>query len=267
MKNLPVFFVAFILAFSSCTSADVHIVPGEKAALDKSITLEYFNIAESYKGLEKYDKAVEYYERAMVNKSLKDSCFYEIAICNVYLKNWNDAVISFRKLLKRDRENSTLKLSLAYIEAVRGNLKQAEKMYEQIIEEFPDELDPKKNYINVLVADKKYDKAEEYLKILEEKYPDDESIESFRQKIKDYKEEVKQKEKEELEKRREKAKEKEKADKDSEKSGESHEEDEDDTEDDLFGLDSDGEKKTDSEKSDEEKERDSFFKDLLNPVK
>lgn len=266
MKNLLVLFAAAILVFSGCTSADVHIVPGEKAALDKSITLEYFNIAESYKGLEKYDKAVEYYERAMVNRNLRDSCFYEIAICNVYLKNWNDAVISFRKLLKRDRDNSTLKLSLAYIEAVRGNLKKAEKMYEQIIEEFPDELDPKKNYINVLVADKKYDKAEEHLKALEEKYPDDESIEAFRQKIEDYKEEVKQKEKEELEKRREKAKEKEKAEKQQDNSDEDQDEENDDDED-LFGLESDGEKKKDEEKSDAEKERDSIFDDLLKPIK
>lgn len=253
MKNLLVLFAAAILVFSGCTSADVHIVPGEKAALDKSITLEYFNIAESYKGLEKYDKAVEYYERAMVNRSLRDSCFYEIAICNVYLKNWNDAVISFRKLLKRDRDNSTLKLSLAYIEAVRGNLKKAEKMYEQIIEEFPDELDPKKNYINVLVADKKYDKAEEHLKALEEKYPDDESIEAFRQKIEDYKEEVKQKEKEELKNK-------------NGTSGEDSEEDENsEDEDDLFGLESDDEEAEEDE--DSTSDRDSIFEDLIKPIK
>ncbi|MCQ2247530.1 MAG: tetratricopeptide repeat protein [Treponema sp.] len=253
MKILLVLFAAAILVFSGCTSADVHIVPGEKAALDKSVTLEYFNIAESYKGLEKYDKAVEYYERAMVNRSLRDSCFYEIAICNVYLKNWNDAVISFRKLLKRDRDNSTLKLSLAYIEAVRGNLKKAEKMYEQIIEEFPDELDPKKNYINVLVADKKYDKAEEHLKALEEKYPDDESIEAFRQKIEDYKEDVKQKEKEELK------------NKNGTSSEDSEEDENSEDEDDLFGLESDDEEAEEDE--DSTSDRDSIFEDLIKPIK
>ncbi len=74
-------------------------------------------------------------------------------------------------------------MSLAYIEAMRGNLDEAEKMYSQIASENENDVEPLKNLIYVLIAEKKYDLAQEKLKLMEEKWTDDEAIPTIKKKI------------------------------------------------------------------------------------
>ncbi len=176
-----VFFSLFI--FSLILSGCASIVPGEKKAVERNIDEEYFSIAETYFDLENYSKAIEFYEKVLWDKKLYDYAFYKIALCNAYLKNWDEARISFRKLLKKDKDNMSLKLSLSYIEAMNGNLSKAEKMYRLISEENPDDVEPIKNLVSVLVSRKKYNEAKETLSFIEEKFPDDEDIPEMKNKI------------------------------------------------------------------------------------
>ena len=119
----------------------------------------------------------------MPSDSLHDYAFYEIALCNVYLKNWNEAQSSFEQLLQNDLENTTLKASLAYIESMRGNLEKAEDLYLCLYENNSDDSSVLKNLIAVLVSEKKYEEANEKFKVLEEKFPDEESIPAIKKKL------------------------------------------------------------------------------------
>ena len=119
----------------------------------------------------------------MTSDSLNDYAFYEIALCNVYLKNWDEAQSSFEQLLQNDLENTTLKTSLAYIEAMRGNLEEAENLYSYLYENNSDDSSILKNLIAVLVSEKKYEEANEKFKIFEEKFPDEESIPAIKKKL------------------------------------------------------------------------------------
>ncbi len=172
-------------------------MPGESRLVRRNIDEEYFAIAETYKSQENYSKAVTYYEKVLLNEDLHDSAYYEIALCNVYLKKWDEARKSFVTILKRDPDNMSLKLCLSYIEAMRGNLEKAEDMYARICTEYPNELEPMQNYINILIAREKYEAAKEKLAELIEKYPDDEKIVALDKKIKELTEDSEAKNEEE----------------------------------------------------------------------
>jgi len=78
-KNSFVFFIlpAFFF-FSSCHTA-IHVpVPGESQVKINNIYTEYYNIADSYMELEKYDKAIEFYSIALKNKTLFWSAYYKM---------------------------------------------------------------------------------------------------------------------------------------------------------------------------------------------
>ena len=171
------------LLFVSCSS-----IPFESKVERHNILEEYFAIAKTYKDQENYKKAVEYYEKVLGDEEFYDFAFYEIAVCNVYLKNWDEAKTSFEELLERDPGNSTLKLSLAYIEAMRGNLEDAQMMYEQIVQEYPFDVEPLKNLVAVLISRGDTQSARQNLALLEERFPDESTIPEIKKKIEDVEE-------------------------------------------------------------------------------
>lgn len=177
-------FLIFIYALSgmSCSSGRV-TVPGESKVIERNINQEYFSIAEIYKSSKNYEKAIEYYEKVLGTKEHHEVAFYQIALCNVYLGKWAEARKSFIRLLKKDRENISLKSSLAYIEAMNGNFKKAERMYENIYSQNPNDSDVLVNLINVLIERKKYAYAKERLVLLEDKFPDDSHINDLKTKL------------------------------------------------------------------------------------
>lgn len=185
--------ICLLTLLSSCYSSGRIVVPGENQVIEQNLTEEYFAIAEQFRAQENYAKAITYYKKVLGNKKLHESAFYQIAVCNVYTKKWDEARDSFRKLLKLDPENINLRKSLAYIEAMNGNLKKAEKMYALLISEFAGDAELYRNYINVLVALEKYDFAMEQVSVFEESFPDDEKIEVFKTKIKELQEDSKDK--------------------------------------------------------------------------
>ena len=170
--------LAVALVFVSCSS-----IPFESKVEKHNILEEYFAIAKAYKDQENYKKAIEYYEKVLGDEEFYEFAFYEIAVCNVYLKNWNEAKTSFEELLERDPGNSTLKLSLAYIEAMRGNLEDAQVLYEQIVQEYPHDVEPLKNLIAVLISAGDAQSASQKLALLEERFPDESTIPEMKKKI------------------------------------------------------------------------------------
>lgn len=190
-KNIFIVFCITSLSFVSCGSINSFRIPGESKLISRNISEEYFSIAEVYKNQENYTKAIEYYTLALKDKTFFDIAYYQIALCHVYNKNWGTAKKYFVNLLKKESSNSSLKMSLAYIEAMSGNLQKAEKMYEHICLERPNDPEPLVNYINVLIAEKKYVKANEKLNILETKFTDEENIDVLKKKIQEFLEDEK----------------------------------------------------------------------------
>ncbi|MBR6153774.1 MAG: tetratricopeptide repeat protein [Treponema sp.] len=169
---------ALLFLFFSCSTVD-KVIPGKDEAADKSITAEYIKIAEAYEQLKDYPKAISYYEQAMKSKAgaeLGDSAYYNIGRCYALAKDWNHAEEIYKNLLEKDPDNTNLKSSLAYINAMKGDLKTAAEQYSALVQENPTDSSLLKNLISVLLADNKKAEAEKQFGIFKVKFPDDSAV-------------------------------------------------------------------------------------------
>lgn len=184
MKKNLIFLLPVI--FVSCSSFRVP-VPGETAVRKNNIFVEYMNIADSYNDLGKYDKAITYYKMAKSNRKLKWTANYKLARAYAMNKNWEEAQKLYLELYRRDPENISIQMSIAYIYAMNGKLPSAETIYSSLVKNNPENADVLVNYINVLFAMERYEEAEANLSVLKEKFQDNPNISSFEKKLEEIK--------------------------------------------------------------------------------
>ena len=179
-SNSRVFLCIFCFSLFACSSNSIH-VPGESRIILKNVATEYYAIAEGYMDLKKYDKAAEYYKLAMRNKDLYMTAYYKLARSYALAKNWEKASEAYTALLKRDKDNTMLKTSLAYITAMRGETEKALVQYKNLLSENPYDENLLESYVALLINTKRGSEAEEYFFVLKEKFPDNKQITSFAQ--------------------------------------------------------------------------------------
>jgi len=186
MKKTTLLLLLLICQFSiiltSCVSKSIPI-PGDKQKQITNIYIEYMNIADIYFGEEKYDKAITYYEMAMQYKQLYWDCYYKLAKSYAYQSNWTKSREMFETLLKRDPNNSSLKESMAYINAMSGEVDKALKQYDQLIKDQPENADFLVNYIAVILLNERLDDVIVPFMALQNQFPDNTNIEKFQAQI------------------------------------------------------------------------------------
>ena len=189
MKKLILCFFCCICLIS-CKST-VHLpIPGESTIKQNNIYSEYMSIGDAYLDLEKFDKAITYYQKAMVNKNLYWTAYYKLGRSYALSKKWKDAKKVYFDLLKRDPENISVRMSLAYITAMEGDLDSAEEIYKSLWNNNSDNSEILVNYINVLIANNNVSEAKNLIKTLKEKFQENKNIESFEKKIEELSKEV-----------------------------------------------------------------------------
>lgn len=168
----------FPLVFSCHTA--IHVpVPGETAVKIDNIYTEYYNIAENYMSMEKFDKAIEFYDLSMKNKNLYWSALYKKGRAYALAKDYKEARKIYNRLLKRDRTNTDLQVSIAYLYAMEGNYASSVNIYEYLCDKNPENAEILVNFINVLIANSQNDYAEQKFGELKEKFPDNSNIQEF----------------------------------------------------------------------------------------
>lgn len=183
MKKSTFCYLSLVFLFFSCSGTAHLPVPGEKNAVESNISVEYYSIASSYEELKNYKKAIDYYNLAKKNKKLRASSEYKIARCYALLKDWDNAQAGFEKILKKDPSNTNIKISLAYIMAMRGDLEASSQLYSTLVSENSTDVSILKNYISVLCARGMFDEANVQLAVLKEKFPDDADISGIEKKL------------------------------------------------------------------------------------
>ncbi len=181
-KILCVLLFAVAPLFVSCKTAAFYI-PGEKSMRVKNLYVEYYNLAEEFYSLKKYDKAIQYYKLATAYKEVRVSAFYKLGLCYALNKNWTESEAIFSRLLKRDSKNVTLLCDYAYVLAQSSQFEQAEQVYISILASNPDLHKIRVNYITVLMADKKFSSAKTELDLLKQKNPDVEEIKNLEKQL------------------------------------------------------------------------------------
>lgn len=184
MKKFYCIPAILVLGFSffSCASNELR-VPGETELILKNISTEYYNIAEGYMDIKKYDKAAEYYKLAMRHKELNLPAYYKLARAYALAKNWDKASECYDELLKLDPENTMLKISIAYITVMSGNVDEGILQYKKLLEDNPYDQNLLESYVALLINVGRGEDAEESFFLLKEKFPDNKQLSSFAQQL------------------------------------------------------------------------------------
>lgn len=186
---LILFFFSLILNFS-CNSKPIPI-PGDNGEVIQDIYNAYLVFGDEYFKLENYPQAIKYYKLSMQNKKLYWISYYKLAKSYVLSSDWVNALPMYEKMLKRDPQNDSLKASVAYIQAMMGDLKKAQEIYKELLVIQSDNKEYKENYLAILLSEEKFfneNKTEfdQLFELYKTDYPDDKNVEKFNTKYKTY---------------------------------------------------------------------------------
>lgn len=172
-----------LLLLLSCSATGGLQVPGEAKRIQNNLFSEYFLVADAYLENKKYDKAIEFYTKALEHPDLADSARYKIAYSHALAENWDKAIPAYTDLLEKDQENMELEKSLAYLYARQGNLAHSAATYRKLTEKNPYDQSLLENFITVLIAGNYLEEAEVALERLKTDFPDNTTAEDLEKKL------------------------------------------------------------------------------------
>lgn len=175
--------VSLLLLLLSCSATGGLQIPGESKRVQENLLSEYFLVGEAYLENKKYDKAIEFYTKALSHPDLTNSARYKIAYSYALAENWDKAVPAYQELLEKDKENMELKKSLAYLYARQGNLAHSAATYRKLTEKNPYDQPLLENFILVLISGNYLEEAEVALERLKTDFPDNTTAEDLEKKL------------------------------------------------------------------------------------
>lgn len=165
--------LSFCCLFISCTSyGSINVVPFEDKIVLKNLSVEYYEIAENYLELKKYDKAITYYKKSLQIKKNDNKVLFKLAQAYAFSSNWFDSKEIFLKLYNSDKENVSFATSLAYVYAMSGEIDNSIAIYETLVEKNEYNIEILNNYIRLLLDNKNFEKALDVFEKLKKIGPD-----------------------------------------------------------------------------------------------
>ncbi|GEM_PF-504808 len=161
----PALLALIMLLASSCA-----VIRG--GVTRQTIASEYYSIAEAYADLEKYDKAIPYYEAAAKQKQYRNAARYGLGRMYGLTGDWKQAEDIFESLLKKDKGNEMLEGAYAFALVSQGKTEKAIPLYKALMEKHPDDPVIARDYAEVLIVAKQYEDALESIASTREKFPD-----------------------------------------------------------------------------------------------
>ena len=145
----------------------------------KDLSGEYFYIAEAYSELKKYEKAIEFYKKALNNPEYTNAAKYNIARMHALLEQWSEAGNILKTLYEKEPRNEKILTSYAYALSANGKIEEAQIIYEALYESKKESPSVAFNYVRLLIVAKKYDEATNLLKELSDKFIEDEETKTI----------------------------------------------------------------------------------------
>lgn len=138
----------------------------------QALAAEYLLLADGYAGLEDYEKALFFYERAAEDPALQNTAQYGMGRMYALSGNWDEAVWLFAGLYAQDPENEILLSSYAYALASSGNIDESLRLYRALRDSRPDDARLAADYVELLFAAGKYAEAEAEAESVRAEFPD-----------------------------------------------------------------------------------------------
>lgn len=86
--------------------------------------MDFFNDGNHYYNLKEYEKAIELYNMSIQNNENEACSYYNIGVCYIKLKKFNDAIKNIKKALSFQQESKYF-FNLAYCYAMLDSTKKA----------------------------------------------------------------------------------------------------------------------------------------------
>lgn len=168
-------------------------------ALMKEVYSGYYTIAEEYFKMEKYAKAIEFYEKCLKDDDELTLRNVKYKLAQSYLKTskWEQAKEIYEELLLVDSENTNIKTLLAYSYMKLENFDKAEEIYLNLINSQSLNQSSYKNLILLYIIKNDFEKAEQEITSYKDKFPLDDTISTIETELENQKKNY-EKEQEEL---------------------------------------------------------------------
>ena len=141
-----------LLLLSSCsTTGFADLFSGSAQVSSETLAAEYYDIANAYYDLKKYDKAIDYYEKTqdlLPEENL--TITYNLARIYAIQNKWSSAEQYYSQIFDRDQNNSTIGMAYAYVLAKQGKAMEASALYRGFYERNPADKKLLANFILVL---------------------------------------------------------------------------------------------------------------------
>ena len=125
---------------------------------------EYYSIGMAYFEMGKYEEAERWLNRALGRNRTMSASEYNLGRIAFGTGRYRDALKKFNAILKKDPQNVMALKAAAYTQIKLGNMEEAQKLYDKVLELEPEEADNGLNYATVLYAMDKPAEAEAVLK-------------------------------------------------------------------------------------------------------
>ena len=136
-----------------------------KGSVDSETAKAYFEIAQAYTEISKYDKAAEFYLKAAKDPAHKNAAEYNLARVYGLQGDWEKAKNIFERQYKEAPGNVLIAKAYAYSLAATGDEARACEMYKKLYDEDSENPEAVLNYARILILSKRYDQA---LSLIEE---------------------------------------------------------------------------------------------------
>jgi len=189
-KNGILFFLLFFI-----TAAGLFA----KGTVDSETAKAYFEIAQAYTEVSKYDKAAEFYLKAAKDPAHKNAAEFNLARVYGLQGDWSKAKPILERQYKEAPGNVVIAKAYSYSLAATGDEARACEMYKKLYDEDSENPEAALNYARILVLSKRYDEALSFIAELKTRFTEsteNKAIAELEEKIKKAQEEPEKQEKE-----------------------------------------------------------------------
>ena len=193
-KNSILFFLLFFI-----TAAGLFA----KGTVDSETAKAYFEIAQAYTEVSKYDKAAEFYLKAAKDPAHKNAAEYNLARVYGLQGDWGKAKNILERQYKDAPGNVLIAKAYSYSLAATGDEARACEMYKKLYDEDSENPEAALNYTRILILSKRYDQALSFIEEMKTRFTESTENKAFaelEEKIKKAQEEPEKQEKEDQDK-------------------------------------------------------------------
>ena len=150
-----------------------------KGSVDSETATAYFEIAQAYTEISKYDKAAEFYLKAAKDPAHKNAAEYNLARVYGLQGDWEKAKNIFERQYKEAPGNVLIAKAYAYSLAATGDEARACEMYKKLYDEDSENPEAVLNYARILILSKRYDQALSFIEEMKTRFTESSENKAF----------------------------------------------------------------------------------------